>query len=406
MPRGADDSVLHPPPEGTRVIDFQLTEEQCALRDRTVAFVRDKLIPLEHTGEPTRVDDDFRRELVALGHEAGLVAPHSPTKWGGLGLDHVSMSEVFIASGYSLLGPLAMNCFAPDEGNMNLLSKVATPEQQERWLRPLIAGEIRSCFAMTEPAPGAGSDPRAMQTTVTRDGDEYVVNGTKWLITGANGASFVIIMARVADDDSGRQATMLLADMDTPGISIEREVATLDRSFPGGHPFVRFDDVRIPAENVLGEPGQGFAYAQVRLAPARLTHCMRWLGAAIRAHDIATAHANERNAFGKKLIEHEGVGFMLADNEIDIQQCRLSIWHTAWLLDQGEAAGRESSMTKVLCSEATDRIVDRSQQILGGLGFTHETAVGQIATEVRAFRIYDGPSEVHRWSIARQLGRR
>lgn len=388
------------------MIDFELTEQQVDLRDRTVAFVRDQLIPLEHTGEPVRVDDEFRKELVALGHKAGLVAPHAPTEWGGLGLDHVSMSEVFIAAGYSLLGPLALNCFAPDEGNMNLLSKVATKEQNERWLRRLVAGEIRSCFAMTEPAPGAGSDPRAMQTTVTKDGDEFVVNGRKWLITGANGAEFVIIMGREADDESGRRATMLLADMNTPGISIEREVATLDRSFPGGHPFVRFDDVRVPAADVLGEPGRGFEYAQVRLAPARLTHCMRWLGAAIRAHDIATAHATERQAFGKSLLDHEGVGFQLADNEIDIQQCRLAIWHTAWLLDQGEAAGRESSMTKVLCSEATDRIVDRSQQILGGLGFTHETAVGQIASEVRAFRIYDGPSEVHRWSIARQLARR
>ncbi len=388
------------------MIDFELTEQQTELRDRTAAFVRDELIPLEGTGEPARVDDAFRRELVALGQAAGLVAPHAPIEWGGLGLDHVSMSEVFIAAGYSLLGPLAMNCFAPDEGNMNLLAKVATREQNERWLRPLVAGEIRSCFAMTEPAPGAGSDPRAMQTTITRDGDEFVVNGTKWLITGADGAGFAIIMGREADDDSGRRATMLLADMDTPGIGIEREIATLDRSFPGGHPVVRFDDVRVPVAHVLGEPGRGFEYAQVRLAPARLTHCMRWLGAAIRAHDIATAHARERQAFGKSLVEHEGVGFMLADNEIDIQQCRLAIWHTAWLLDQGEAAGRESSMAKVLCSEATDRIVDRCQQILGGLGFTHETAVGQIATEIRAFRIYDGPSEVHRWSIARQLGRR
>ncbi len=388
------------------MIDFELTEQQVDLRDRTVAFVHDELLPLEHTGVPTRIDDDFRRELVALGHTAGLVAPHAPVEWGGMGLDHVSMAEVFIAAGYSLLGPLALNCFAPDEGNMNLLAKVASDEQKERWLRSLVAGETRSCFAMTEPAPGAGSDPRAMQTTVARDGQEFVVNGTKWLITGADGAEFVIIMGREADDETGRRATMLLADMDTPGISIEREIATLDRSFPGGHPVVRFDDVRIPEANVLGEPGRGFEYAQVRLAPARLTHCMRWLGAAIRAHDIATAHATERQAFGKTLIEHEGVGFMLADNEIDIQQCRLAIWHTAWLLDRGEHAGRESSMTKVLCSEATHRIVDRSQQILGGLGFTHETAIGQIATEIRAFRIYDGPSEVHRWSIARQLGRR
>lgn len=291
---------------------------------------------------------------------------------------------------------------------MNLLSKVATREQNERWLLPLAAGEIRSCFAMTEPMPGAGSDPRSMQTTVRRDGDEFVVNGTKWLITGANGAGFTIVMARnitgnQAEDESGQQATMLLADMDTPGISIERQIATVDRTYPGGHPMVRFDDVRIPAEHVLGEVGRGFQYAQVRLAPARLTHCMRWLGAAQRAHDIATAYANQRQAFGKKLVDHEGVGFMLADNEIDLHQSRLAIWHTAWLLDQGHDAGKESSMAKVMCSEAQHRVVDRSQQILGGMGFTHETVVAQIASEIRAFRIYDGPSEVHRWSIARRL---
>lgn len=393
------------------MIDFELTTQQQELKARTEAFIRDKIIPLEHQGEPQRIEDGFRREMNALAAEAGLLAPHVPTKWGGLGLDHVTMSEVFIAAGYSLLGPLALNCFAPDEGNMNLLSKVATPEQNERWLRPLVAGEIRSCFAMTEPMPGAGSDPRSMKTTVERDGDEFVVNGTKWLITGAHGAGFVIIMARniagdAGDNESGHQATMLMTDMDTPGISVEREVATLDRTFVGGHPVLRFENVRIPVENVLGEVGKGFQYAQVRLAPARLTHCMRWHGAAQRAHDIATAYANQREAFGKPLLDHEGVGFMLADNEMDLHQSRLAIWHTAWVLDQGDDARKESSMAKVLCSEAQDRVVDRSQQILGGLGFTHDTVVAQIATEIRGFRIYDGPSEVHRWSIARQLRQR
>ena len=388
------------------MIDFELTSQQEELKARTESFIRDAIIPLEQPGEPARIDDDTRRKLNRMAADAGLLAPHVPTEWGGLGLDHVTMSEVFIAAGYSLLGPLALNCCAPDEGNMNLLAKVATPEQSERWLHPLATGEIRSCFAMTEPMPGAGSDPRSMQTTVERDGDEFVVNGTKWLITGANGAGFTIVMARNAEDSSGRQGTMLLADMDTPGISIEREVATLDRTFPGGHPILRFDDVRIPFEHVLGEVGKGFEYAQVRLAPARLTHCMRWHGAAQRTHDIATAYANQRQVFGKTLLDHEGVGFMLADNEIDLHQSRLAIWHTAWLLDRGDQARKESSMAKVLCSEVQSRVVDRSQQILGGMGFTHDTVVAQIATEIRGFRIYDGPSEVHRWSIARQLSRR
>lgn len=393
------------------MIDFALSAHQQELRARTEAFVRDTIIPLEQPGEPARIDDDFRRELNRLAADAGLLAPHVPTEWGGMGLDHVTMSEVFIAAGYSLLGPLALNCFAPDEGNMNLLAKVATPDQKERWLQPLATGEIRSCFSMTEPSPGAGSDPRSMQTTVEQDGDEFVVNGTKWLITGANGAGFTIVMARNIgadqdDDGAGRQATMLLADMDTPGISVERQVATVDRTYPGGHPVVRFDNVRIPSEHVLGEVGRGFQYAQVRLAPARLTHCMRWHGAAQRAHDIATDYANQRQAFGKPLIDHEGVGFQLADNAIDLHQSRLAIWHTAWLLDQGKDAGQASSMAKVFCSEAQQRVVDRSQQILGGMGFTHETPVAQIASEIRGFRIYDGPSEVHRWSIARRLKHR
>ena len=393
------------------MIDFALSAHQQELRARTEAFVRDTIIPLEQPGEPARIDDDFRRELNRLAADAGLLAPHVPTEWGGMGLDHVTMSEVFIAAGYSMLGPLAPNCFAPDEGNMNLLAKVATPDQKERWLQPLATGEIRSCFSMTEPSPGAGSDPRSMQTTVEQDGDEFVVNGTKWLITGANGAGFTIVMARNIgadqdDDGAGRQATMLLADMDTPGISVERQVATVDRTYPGGHPVVRFDNVRIPSEHVLGEVGRGFQYAQVRLAPARLTHCMRWHGAAQRAHDIATDYANQRQAFGKPLIDHEGVGFQLADNAIDLHQSRLAIWHTAWLLDQGKDAGQASSMAKVFCSEAQQRVVDRSQQILGGMGFTHETPVAQIASEIRGFRIYDGPSEVHRWSIARRLKHR
>lgn len=393
------------------MIDFALSAHQQELRARTEAFVRDTIIPLEQPGEPARIDDDFRRELNRLAADAGLLAPHVPTEWGGMGLDHVTMSEVFIAAGYSMLGPLALNCFAPDEGNMNLLAKVATPDQKERWLQPLATGEIRSCFSMTEPSPGAGSDPRSMQTTVEQDGDEFVVNGTKWLITGANGAGFTIVMARNIgadqdDDGAGRQATMLLADMDTPGISVERQVATVDRTYPGGHPVVRFDNVRIPSEHVLGEVGRGFQYAQVRLAPARLTHCMRWHGAAQRAHDIATDYANQRQAFGKPLIDHEGVGFQLADNAIDLHQSRLAIWHTAWLLDQGKDAGQASSMAKVFCSEAQQRVVDRSQQILGGMGFTHETPVAQIASEIRGFRIYDGPSEVHRWSIARRLKHR
>jgi len=387
------------------MISFELSAEQLDLQARTETFVRDAIIPLEKPGLPEQVRDPFRDQLTALAKEHGLLSPHVPKEFGGMGLNHIDCAIVFMASGYSLYGPIAMNCAAPDEGNMNLLNRVASDEQKARWLAPLAMGETRSCFCMTEPHGGAGSDPGQMKTTYRKEGDEFVISGRKWLITGADGAGFAIIMARSDDPTSGGAATMFLTDMDTPGIVIERDVETVDRTFTGGHGEVVFDNLRVPASAILGEEGEGFRYAQVRLAPARLTHCMRWWGAAKRCHDIATDYAKTREAFGSTLIEHEGVGFMLADNEIDLHMSKLAIWHTAWLLDQGEKASRESSLAKVACSEALDRITDRSQQILGGLGVSHDTVVAQIATEMRGFRIYDGPSEVHRWSLARRLAR-
>ena len=382
-------------------MDFSISPELDELRARTAAFVRDKIIPLETDPRQGRhgPTDAFRRELNALAAAAGLLAPHVGTEWGGLGLSHVGKALVFEEAGYSLLGPLAMNISAPDEGNMHLLEAVATPEQKERFLRPLAAGQVRSCFCMTEPAPGAGSDPAALATTARRDGNHWVINGVKWFITGAEGAAFAIIMAKGEDG----QATMFLADMDSPGIEVVRSMDSLDQGFPGGHGVVRFTGLRVPASDILGEPGKGFRYAQVRLAPARLTHCMRWLGAARRAHAIAADYARRREVFGQKLGAHEGVGFMLADNEMDIRMSRLAIWQTAWVLDQGRSGGTESSMAKVFCAEAIWRVVDRCVQTLGGQGVTGETLVERIFREVRGFRIYDGPSEVHRWSIARRV---
>ncbi len=384
-------------------MDFAIPPDLRQLQEKTRAFIRDTIVPLESDTRQTRhgPTDALRRELVALAAKEGLVAPHVGTEYGGLGLSHVGKAIVFEEAGYSLLGPLAMNISAPDEGNMHLLEAVATEEQKDRWLRPLAAGAIRSCFCMTEPAPGAGSDPAALRTKAVKDGNHYVINGDKWFITGAEGAAFAIIMA--AGQDGG--STMFLADMDTPGIEIVRTMDSMDQGFPGGHAVMRFTDVRVPAGDILGEPGKGFRYAQVRLAPARLTHCMRWLGAARRAHEIATEYARQREAFGRRLIEHEGVGFQLADNEMDIRMSRLAIWQTAWVLDQGERGGTESSMAKVICSEAIYRVADRSMQVLGGQGVTGETLVERIFREVRGFRIYDGPSEVHRWSLAQRLAR-
>lgn len=382
-------------------MDFSLPAELEELKHRTRAFIREKIVPLEGDARQTRhgPTDAFRRELNALAAEAGLLAPHVSAELGGLGLSHVGRAVVFEEAGWSVLGPLAMNISAPDEGNMHLLEAVGTPEQKARFLAPLARGEIRSCFCMTEPAPGAGSDPAALATRAVPDGNHWLIDGEKWFITGAQGAGFAIIMAA---DPEGR-ATMFLADMASPGIEIVRTMDSLDQGFAGGHAVVRFSGLRVPASDILGAPGQGFRYAQVRLAPARLTHCMRWLGAAQRAHHIATEYATRRQGFGRALAEHQGVGFMLADNEMDIRMARLAIWHTAWLLDQGERAGAESSMAKVFCSEAIYRVADRAVQVMGGQGVTGETLVERIFREVRGFRIYDGPSEVHRHSLAQRI---
>ncbi|WP_028603277.1 acyl-CoA dehydrogenase family protein [Ottowia thiooxydans] len=382
-------------------MDFSLSPEIIALRDKTREFIADQIIPLENDERKSHhgPSEELRRELVGRARAVGLLTPHASKEMGGLGLSHIAKAAVFEEAGYSWLGPTALNIHAPDEGNIHLMEEVATVEQKERWLRPQVAGETRSCFAMTEPSPGAGADPSMLATTAVRDGDDYLINGVKWFITGADGADYIIIMARMEDGS----ATMFLSDMDRPGITLERNMDAMDACFTGGHGVLRFENLRVPASDVLGEIGKGFRYAQVRLAPARLTHCMRWLGQARRAHDIALNYVSRRHAFGKPLAEHEGVGFMLADNDIDLQTSRLHIWHTAWLLDQGEKCNYESSRAKVACSEAEWRVVDRCVQMLGGQGVTAESPVMRIFTDMRAFRVYDGPSEVHRWSMARKL---
>lgn len=382
-------------------MNFTLEPDICELRDRTRRFIAEQVIPLENDPRQSHhgPDQELRRELVERARAAGLLTLHASREMGGLGLSHVAKAAVFEEAGYSRLGPTAMNIHAPDEGNIHLMEEVATHEQKERWLRLQVAGKTRSCFAMTEPSPGAGADPSMLTTTAVSDGSDFVINGIKWFITGADGADYAIIMARMEDGS----ATMFLTDMDRPGITLERNMDAMDACFTGGHGVLRLTDLRIPASDVLGEVGKGFRYAQIRLAPARLTHCMRWLGQARRAHDIALEYTRCRQAFGKPLAEHEGVGFMLADNDMDLHTARLHIWHTAWLLDQGEKCNFESSRAKVVCSEAEWRVVDRCVQMLGGQGVTNETAVMRIFTDMRAFRIYDGPSEVHRWSMARKM---
>lgn len=366
------------------------------------AFVTDVCIPEEAAWRATgeAVSDDLRWSLICKAREAGLYGPHLPVEFGGRGLDHRAKAKVLEAAGHSLLGPMALHCAAPDEGNQHLLNIVAEGAHREEYLAPLCAGH-RSAFLMTEPG-GAGSDPSLLRTVARREGDDYVISGRKWFITGAIGATFAIIMARDGEA-ADSPPSMFLTPMNTPGIDIVRQMEVMADDSSGGHCIVDLNEVRVHRSQVLGAPGEAFRYAQVRLAPARMTHCMRWLGAAIRCHDIARSHAAQRTAFGKTLAQHQGIGFMLADNEIDIYSSRQVIAHACGVLDAGAHGRHESSIAKVFVSEATSRIVDRAVQILGGLGVTGMTPVEHIYRSIRAFRLYDGPSEAHRMAIARRV---
>ncbi len=385
-----------------------ITERAALIGNRVEAFVREVVIPYEsdsrrdHHGAPT---DELVTELRQKARSAGVLTPHILPD--GSHLTQVETAFVLQKSGLSPLGPLAVNTMAPDEGNMYLIGHVASAGLQERFLKPLVAGEARSAFLMTEPADlnGAGSDPSMMITTCRKDGNHWLVNGRKCFITGAQGATVGIVMARSEEEDSKGGACMFLVDLPDPAIEITHVPNTIDTSMPGGHAEISISNLRIPADQMLGEAGEGFKYAQIRLSPARLSHCMRWLGACTRAHEIATDYANRRMAFGKALIDHEGVGFMLAENMIDLKQCELMINWCASVLDTGSLGTVESSMAKVAVSEGLMRIADRCVQVMGGMGVTDKTIVEQVFREIRAFRIYDGPTEVHKWSLAKKIKR-
>jgi len=365
-------------------------------------FVRDVVIPYEKDPRlgAHGPSEDLVHELREKARTAGVLTPHILNDG-----DHLTQRETAIVlkpSGLSPLGPVAVNTAAPDEGNMYLLGKVATVDQKRRFLDPLVRGEARSAFFMTEPAAegGAGSDPSMMQTTCVLDGNHWLINGRKAFITGAQGAKVGIVMAKSEDG-----ACMFLVDLPDPAIRIERVLDTIDSSMPGGHAVIAIDNLRVPADQMLGQSGEGFKYAQVRLSPARLSHCMRWHGGVTRAQEIATAYACKRMAFGKLLIDHEGVGFMLAENLIDLKQAELMIDWCADVLDTGSLGTAESSMTKVAVSEALMRVADRCVQVMGGTGVSGDTIVERMFREIRAFRIYDGPTEVHKWSLAKKIKR-
>lgn len=373
------------------------------LAARVEKFVRETVIPYEREsrrdshGGPA---DQIVQELRQKARTAGVLTPH--IRADGSHLTHRQTALILRMSGLSPLGPLACNTAAPDEGNMYLLGKVASPEMQDRFLKPLVEGKVRSAFFMTEPAEtdGAGSDPTMMRTTCRREGDYWLISGRKAFISGAEGAKVGIIMAKSEDG-----ACMFVVELPDSAIRIERVLKTIDSSMPGGHAVVTINDLRVPASQMLGNSGQGFHYAQVRLSPARLSHCMRWLGSCSRANEIAVDYVCRRHAFGKLLIDHEGVGFMVAENLIDLKQAELMIDWCADVLDGGSLGIAESSMTKVAVSEALMRTADRCVQMMGGAGVSGDTIVEQVFREIRAFRIYDGPTEVHKWSLAKKVKR-
>ncbi|MGW5522072.1 acyl-CoA dehydrogenase family protein [Gordonia sp. NPDC003950] len=391
-------------------IDLSYDADVVDLVEKTSQFIREEVLPIEEKfgGDIEAAGgDDVRRQMNAKAKEAGVFAPHAPAEFGGLGLDMSDRAPVFEAAGYSTFGPVALHIGAPDEGNVHMLAHIASEEQRHRYLAPLATGDVRSAFAMTEPSPGAGSDPNALRTAAVKVDGGWKINGEKRFITGADGAGFFIIMARTAGSPGDRGgATMFLAPADREGIVVGRHIHTTDRSMVGGHCEVTFTDVFVPDDDVLGEVDEGYRYAQVRLGPARMTHVMRWMGSAVRCHDVAVDYVSRREGFGGTLGDLGMIQQMVADNEIDLAAARALLVKACAELDLGKHASNETSIAKTFAAEAFTRIADRSIQMCGGMGVSDDLPLARLQRELRPFRIYDGPSEVHRWAIARRaIGR-
>jgi acyl-CoA dehydrogenase len=391
------------------VIDFTVPDELQSLLERIKDYISQDVLPAE--GQITDPEDILGSWEVVEGlrdraRERGIFTPHLPDEYGGLGVGVLGMALISQEVGAAPLAALGMNCMAPDEGNMHTLLLAGSEEQKERWLRPLAEGRIRSCFAMTEPDV-ASSDPTNLETTAVRseDGAEWILNGRKWCITGAIGAAFSIVVAKTGDDNAAghRNYSLIIVPTDTPGWTVERDPEWIGSHSPGGHPIIAIEDVRVPVGNLLGGEGEGFVIAQKRLAGGRLAHAMRWIGMSQRALDLATARLLARKAFGKELARHQMLQAMIADSAIDLYASRLMVLHTAWKLEHGLPHRQEVAMTKTYVSEAFGRIADRAVQIHGAAGIALDLPVGRIYQDARAARIYDGASEVHRMTIAREL---
>jgi acyl-CoA dehydrogenase len=384
------------------MVDFSIPPELDDLRKRVAAFVRDEVLPAEASVTDESVDEVLAK-LRARAREAGLWTPHLPPEWGGLGVGPLGMALVSQECGVSGLASLAINAMAPDEGNMQLLLHAGTEEQKERYLRPLAAADVRSCFAMTERT--AGSDPTMLRTRAQREGDAWLIDGEKWFISGANGAAFAIVVAVTDPDAENRNLrhSLFLVDADKPGWKVIREIPVMGTDGPGGHCEVLLEGCRVPADAMLGDRGFGLALAQARLGPARVAHAMRWIGVAQRAVDLAATRALEREAFGKRLAEHQAVQWMLADSAIQLYAARLMVLHAAYKIENDLDFRQEVAFVKVFVAEALGDIVDRAIQVHGALGYSADLPLERFYRDARAARIYDGPSEVHRMVIARNL---
>jgi acyl-CoA dehydrogenase len=387
-------------------MDFTLSNRGEDYRKRIKAFVDAEVIPFEKKAGSydahENIDETLLQSLRAKARLQNLWSLQMPVERGGQGLCVTEMAACYEEMNRSIFGPVVFNSAAPDDGNMMVLNKAATPAQKDRWLQPIIDGAVRSSFAMTEPAPGSGSDPGMMRTTAVRHGDRWVVNGVKHFITGAAVATHFILIARTSDD-ARKGLTAFLFHKDDPGWEIVRRIPIMGPEEHGGHCELRFTDMAIPDENRLMGIGDGLKLTQIRLGVARLTHCMRWLGLSKRALEIATDYVSRRESFGVALAERDGVQWLLGEAAMNIQIGRLLTMHAAWKLDQGGFARKEVSMAKVIVADTLHKAVDTAIQLCGARGYSKDTPLEWMYRYARQARLVDGASEVHKMVLAKNL---
>ncbi|UZD90374.1 acyl-CoA dehydrogenase family protein [Cognatishimia activa] len=387
-------------------MDFTISPKVEDFRARIARFVEDEILPVEENRDSWDEHGNIAKDwLLALREKAkseGLWCLQLQPETGGQGLDKVGMSVCYEEMNRSIFGPVVFNSAAPDDGNMMVLEKAATEEQKARWLAPIVSGEVSSSFAMTEPHPGGGSDPGMMLTTATKLGNSYVLRGRKWFITGAADASHFITMARTSDDPR-RGLTAFLHHRDEPGWHIDRRIPIMGPEEHGGHCEIVYEDMELPADRVLLGEGLGLKVTQMRLGPARLTHCMRWLGLAKRCTEIATEYANNRHGFGVRLADRESIQIKLGDLAMGIEMGRLLVMKAAWAIDQGSFARKEVSMAKIHVANLLHKAADVAIQINGARGYSCDTVLEWIYRYARQARLVDGADEVHQMVLNRHL---